>query len=327
MNKRKLGGLGLEVSQLGLGCMGMSFGLGEPGNEQEMIQLIRKAIDNGINFLDTAQVYGPNTNEILVGKAIAGIRDKVVIATKFGFDDKMQPNSSPELIRETINGSLKRLNVDCIDLIYQHRVDPNTPIEEVAKVVKEFIDAKKVKYWGLSEAGLETIIRAHKILPLSCVQFEYSMMWREPEDSLFKVLEELNIGLVAYSPLARGFLTNTINENSTFQSNDIRSTLPWFEKENMAKNKKLVNLINEIANKHNFTSSQIALAWVMRQKPWIVPIPGTRKESRLLENIGSTKINLSESEWNEIDKILNDIKISGHRYNEHLQSMVRKESK
>jgi aryl-alcohol dehydrogenase-like predicted oxidoreductase len=306
MEKRKLGKSNLEVSALGLGCMGMSFSYGEPKDKQEMISLLRTAVDRGITFFDTAEVYGPFTNEELVGEALSPIRDRVVIATKFGFDlsgsdrpgKDLRPgapkvNSRPEHIKQAVEGSLKRLKVDAIDLLYQHRVDPNVPIEDVAGTVKELIQAGKVKHFGLSEAGAKTIRRAHAVQPVTALQSEYSLWWRTPETEVLPTLEELGIGLVPYSPLGRGFLTGKMDENTKFGSSDFRSKLPRYQPEALKANQAVVDLLGRIAKQKGATPAQIALAWLLAQKPWIVPIPGTTKLSRLDENIGSVAIQLT----------------------------------
>src|ERR1700685_837795 len=296
MQKRKLGNSNLEVSALGLGCMGMSFSFGPPKDKQEMTTLLRAAVERGITFYDTAEVYGPFLNEELVGEALAPIRKQVVIATKFGFDlsgSDHRPgaagfNSRPEHIKNAVEGSLKRLKVDVIDLLYQHRVDPNVPIEDVAGTVKELIQAGKVKHFGLSEAGVKTIRRAHAVQPVSALQNEYSLWWRRPEEEIIPTLEELGIGLVPYSPLGKGFLTGKIDENAKFESTDFRSRLPRFTPEALKVNQALVDLLGTIAKRKNATPAQIALAWLLAQEPWMVPIPGTTKLNRLEENIGAT---------------------------------------
>jgi aryl-alcohol dehydrogenase-like predicted oxidoreductase len=331
MQKRKLGKSNpLEVTALGLGCMGMSFSYGPPKDKQEMISLIRKAVELGITFFDTAEIYGPFTNEELVGEALAPYRDKVVIATKFGFDlsgSDNRPgaaglNSQPEHIEHAVEGSLKRLKTDVIDLLYQHRVDPNVPIEDVAGAVKELIKAGKVKHFGLSEAGVKTIRRAHAIQPLTAVQNEYSLWWRRPEQEVIPTLEELGIGLVAYSPLGKGFLTGKINENAKFDSSDFRSTLPRFTPEALKTNQALIDLLERTAKRKNATPAQIALAWVLAQKPWIVPIPGTTKLERLKENIGAVSIQLTPEDLREIAAAASKIKVEGDRYPERLEKMT-----
>jgi aryl-alcohol dehydrogenase-like predicted oxidoreductase len=328
MQTRKLGKSNLEVSALGLGCMGMSFSYGEPKDKKEMISLIRTAVDRGITFFDTAEVYGPFTNEELVGEALAPLRDRVVIATKFGFDVSSKEhrpgaaavNSQPEHVKQAVEGSLKRLRVDTIDLLYQHRVDPNVPIEDVAGTVKELIQAGTVKHFGLSEAGVETIRRAHAVQPVTALQSEYSLWWRKPEAELLPALEELGIGLVPYSPLGRGFLTGKLDENAKFGSNDFRSNLPRFKPEALKANQAVVEILARIAKQKAATPAQIALAWLLAQKPWIVPIPGTTKLSRLDENIGSLAINLTTDDLREID-VASSI-VQGERYPEHLQRMT-----
>ncbi len=329
MQTRKLGNSNLEVSALGLGCMGMSFSYGEPKDKQEMISLLRTAVDRGITFFDTAEVYGPFTNEELVGEALSPVRDRVVIATKFGFDlsGDHQPgafrvNSRPEHIKQAVEGSLKRLRVDTIDLLYQHRVDPGVPIEDVAGTVKELIQAGKVKHFGLSEAGVKTIRRAHAVQPVTALQNEYSLWWRTPEAEVLPALEELGIGLVPYSPLGRGFLTGKMDENTKFGSSDFRSKLPRYQPEALKANQAVVNLLASIAHQKGATPAQIALAWLLAQKPWIVPIPGTTKLSRLDENLGSLAIQLTADDLREIDAAASKITVEGDRYPEHLQRMV-----
>ena len=329
MNKRKLGNSNLEVSALGLGCMGMSFSYGPPADRQEMISLLRTAVDRGITFFDTAEVYGPFTNEELVGEALSPICDQVVIATKFGF--KLNPDgtpgwvgldSRPEHIRQVAEASLKRLKIEAIDLFYQHRVDPDVPIEEVAGAVKELILEGKVKHFGLSEAGVQTIRRAHAIQPVTAVQSEYSLWWRVPEEELLPTLEELGIGFVPYSPLGKGFLTGKINENTTFDSSDFRNRLPRFTPEARQANKSLVDLLGRIAESKKATPAQIALAWLLAQKPWIVPIPGTTKPERMEENIGSVNIELSMDDLSGIDCAASKITVQGERYPEELMRMT-----
>lgn len=317
MIKRRLGKSDLKVSSIGLGCMGMSYGYGPASDNKKMISLIHEAIDRGITFFDTAEVYGPYVNEELVGEALAPFKGKVTIATKFGIqmkNGKQFIDSKPERIRQSIEGSLKRLQVDSIDLYYQHRVDPSVPIEEVAGVIQDLIREGKIKHWGLSEAGVETIQRAHAVHPLTAVQSEYSMMWRSPEDRLFPALEELGIGFVPFSPLGKGFLTGTINKDTTFGSSDFRSVVPRFKPENIEANQVLVDLVKKIAVEKDATPAQIALAWVLVQKPWIVPIPGTRKLDRLEENLGAADIELSPEELNDLKDALSKIEISGDRY-------------
>ena len=315
MQKRKIGNL--EVSAIGLGCMGMSHGYGEPADKKEMISLIHKAIDLGVTFFDTAEFYGPFTNEELVGEALKPYRNDVVIATKFGLkmeNFKQRLDAKPETIKKSVEGSLKRLNIEAIDLYYLHRVDPNTPIEEVASTIKDLIKEGKVKNWGLSEAGVETIKKANSICPLTAIQSEYSMMWREPEKEIIPLLEELNIGFVPFSPLGKGFLTGALDKNSTFQNNDFRSIVPRFQKENLEANQVLVELIKDIANKKNITMPQVALAWLLAQKSFIVPIPGTRNLDRLKDNISSADVVLSEEELKDIREALSKIVIQGDRY-------------
>ncbi|MBS1989437.1 MAG: aldo/keto reductase [Cyanobacteria bacterium SZAS LIN-3] len=331
MEMRKLGNSNLEVSALGLGCMGMSFGYGAPADKSEMIALIRGAVEKGVNFFDTAEVYGPFTNEELVGEALAPVRDKVVIATKFGFN--IEPgtgvrldglNSRPENIKKVAEASLKRLRTDVIDLFYQHRVDVDVPIEEVAGAVKELIAEGKVKHFGLSEAGVATIRRAHAVQPVAALQSEYSLWWRRPEVEILPVLEELGIGFVPYSPLGKGFLTGKFDGGTTFDSTDFRSTLPRFTQEAMKVNQALVDLLAEIARKKNATPAQIALAWVLAQKPYMVPIPGTTKASRLDENLGSLKIELSVDDLAEIDSAAAKIALQGDRYPAHLEALTNR---
>ncbi|MED0716380.1 aldo/keto reductase [Aeribacillus composti] len=317
MQKRLLGKSGLEVSAIGLGCMGMSYGYGPASDKKEMISLIHAAIDRGVTFFDTAEVYGPYVNEELVGEALAPFKGKVVIATKFGIkmiNGKQVLDSKPETIRQSVEGSLKRLKVEAIDLYYQHRVDPNVPIEEVAGVVQDLIKEGKVKHWGLSEAGVHTIRRAHAVQPLTAVQSEYSMMWRSPEEELLPTLEELGIGFVPFSPLGKGFLTGKIDKNTTFVSSDFRSIVPRFKSENLEVNQVLVELIKKVALEKNATPAQIALAWLLAQKPWIVPIPGTRKLERLDENLGALDVVLTPEELSDLNDALSKIEIAGDRY-------------
>jgi aryl-alcohol dehydrogenase-like predicted oxidoreductase len=317
MQKRKLGNSGLEVSAIGLGCMGMSHGYGPASDKKEMISLIHAAIDRGVTLFDTAEVYGPYVNEELVGEALKPFKGKVVIATKFGIqmeNGKQVLDSKPETIRQSVEGSLNRLKVDTIDLYYQHRVDPNVPIEEVAGVVQDLIKEGKVKHWGLSEAGVETIRRAHSVQPLTAIQSEYSMMWRSPEEQLLPTLEELGIGFVPFSPLGKGFLTGKIDKNATFVSSDFRSIVPRFKPENIEANQILVELIKKIAVGKDASPAQIALAWVLAQKPWIVPIPGTRKMERLEENLGAAEVELTPEELHDLNDALSKIEISGERY-------------
>jgi aryl-alcohol dehydrogenase-like predicted oxidoreductase len=329
MQKRKLGNSKLEVSALGLGCMGMSFSYGPPADKQEMISLLRTAVERGITFFDTAEVYGPFTNEELLGEALSPLRDQVVIATKFGFN--LNPdgspgwqglNSRPERIKQVAEASLKRLKIDAIDLFYQHRVDTDVPIEDVAGAVKELIQEGKVKHFGLSEAAAKTIRRAHAVQPVTAVQSEYSLWTRGPEAEVLATLEELGIGFVAYSPLGKGFLTGKMNENTTFGSNDFRSTLPRFTPEALKANQALVDLLGRIAEQKKATPAQIALAWLLAQKPWIVPIPGTTKLHRLEENIGAVAIELADDDLREIESAAAEIKIEGARYPEHIEKMT-----
>ena len=323
MQKRKLGNSNLEVSAIGLGCMGMSTAYGPAGDKQEMIGLLRAAVDRGITFFDTAEVYGPFTNEELVGDGLAPFRDKVVIATKFGI--KIDPNgqqvvdSRPEHIKQSAEGSLKRLKVDVIDLYYQHRVDPNVPIEDVAGAVKDLIRQGKVKHFGLSEAGVQTIRRAHAVQPVTAVQSEYSLWCRQPEEELLPTLEELGIGFVPFSPLGKGFLTGKIDENTTFDSTDFRNIVPRFMSEARKANLALVDLLRKISERKKATPAQIALGWLLAQKPWIVPIPGTTKLHRLEENIGATAIKLTPDDLREIDSAASRIAIEGARYPEELE--------
>jgi aryl-alcohol dehydrogenase-like predicted oxidoreductase len=326
MQKRKLGNL--EVSAIGLGCMGMSFAYGPPGDKQEMIRLIRAAAEKGVTFFDTAEVYGPFTNEELVGEALAPIRKQVVIATKFGFklvDGKQSGmDSRPEHIREVAEASLKRLRIDAIDLFYQHRVDPAVPIEDVAGTVRDLIRAGKVKHFGLSEAGAETIRRAHAVHPVTALQSEYSLWWREPEAQVLPTLEKLGIGFVPFSPLGRGFLTGKIDENTTFASGDFRNGLPRFNPEARKANNALVEVLTTIATRKKATTAQLALAWLIAQKPWIVPIPGTTKLPRLEENIGAVALELSPEDLRDIDSAVSGITVQGNRYPEHLNRIVNR---
>ena len=329
MQKRKLGKSNLEVSALGLGCMGMSFSYGVPKDKNEMIALIRTAVERGVTFFDTAEVYGPFTNEELLGEALAPVRDKVVIATKFGFrmNADGRPgshglDSRPEHIAQSVEGSLRRLKTDVIDLYYQHRVDPEVPIEDVAGAVKRLIEAGKVKHFGLSEPGVATIRRAHAVQPVTAVQNEYSLWWRRPEEQVIPTLEELGIGLVPYSPLGKGFLTGAMDANTPLGSNDFRSTLPRFTPEARKANLAMVELLRAIAAKKNATPAQIALAWLLAQKPWIVPIPGTTKLDRLDENLGAAAIALSAADLNEIGEAAAQIQIEGARYPEHIEAMT-----
>jgi len=326
IKKRKLGSSGLEVSAIGLGCMGMSFAYGPAKDNNEMIQLLRKAVELGVNFFDTAEVYGPFTNEVLVGEALAPFRDEVVIATKFGFNiqDGKQAgvNSRPEHIREVAEASLKRLKIEVIDLFYQHRVDPDVPIEDVAGTVKDLIQEGKVKHFGLSEASAQTIRRAHAVQPVTALQSEYSLWTRKPEELIIPTLEELGIGFVPYSPLGRGFLTGKFDENTKFDSTDFRSSLPRFTPEALKANQALIDLLNNIAVRKNATTAQVALGWLLAQKPWIVPIPGTTKLNRLKENIGAVAIEFTAAELLEIENASSKIKVQGERYPEHLEQMT-----
>jgi len=327
MKKRTLGKSALEVSALGLGCMGLSHGFGPATETKKAVSLIRAAVDRGVTFFDTAEVYGPYLNEEVVGEALASVRDQVVIATKFGFtfgdDNKQQVlNSKPEHIRWAVEGSLKRLRTDVIDLLYQHRVDPDVPIEDVAGTVKDLIAEGKVKHFGLSEAGAQTIRRAHSVQSVTAVQSEYSLWWREPEEQIFPTLEELGIGFVPFSPLGKGFLTGAIKEGMTFGSDDFRSKVPRFSPEALLANQELVLLLAQIAKDKGVTSAQIALAWLLAQKPWIVPIPGTTKLQRLEENLGAATVSLSDSELNTIVGALRNVKTQGDRYPASLQSRV-----
>jgi aryl-alcohol dehydrogenase-like predicted oxidoreductase len=330
MQKRTLGKSGLEVSALGLGCMGMSFSYGPPKDKKEMTDLLRTAVERGITFFDTAEVYGPFTNEELVGEALAPYRSKVVIATKFGFDlsgGDHRPgaagvNSRPEHIKKAVEGSLKRLKTDVIDLLYQHRVDPNVPIEDVAGTVKELIQAGKVKHFGMSEAGVKTIRRAHAVQPVTALQNEYSLWWRKPEAEVIPTLEELGIGLVPYSPLGKGFLTGKIDENTTFDKNDFRNKVPRFTPEARKTNQAVVDLLGRIGKQKGATPAQIALAWLLAQKPWIAPIPGTTKLSRLDENDGALDVELTADDLREIDSAASKITVEGDRYPEAMQKMT-----
>lgn len=331
IQKRVLGNSGLEVSALGLGCMGMSFGYGPAADKNEMISLIRKAVELGITFFDTAEVYGPFINEELVGEALAPFRDNVVIATKFGFE--LDPNggpkyigldSRPEHIRQVAEASLKRLRTDVIDLFYQHRVDPGVPIEDVAGTVKDLIREGKVKHFGLSEAGVQIIRRAHAVQPVTALQSEYSLWWREPEAEILPVLEELGIGFVPFSPLGRGFLTGKINENTAFEKTDFRSNVPRFTPENRKSNQAVVDLLGQFAARKNASPAQIALAWLLARRPWIVPIPGTTKLHRLEENIGATKIDFTSDELLEIETAASAITVQGARYNENAAKLINR---
>ena len=325
MQKRKLGKSNLEVSALGLGCMGMSFGYGPAHDKHEMIALIRSAVDRGVTFFDTAEVYGPFTNEELVGEALAPVRDQVVIVTKFGFDFSTEPrglNSRPEHIQEAVEGSLRRLKVETIDLLYQHRVDPDVPIEDVAGAVKDLIQEGKVKHSGLSEAGVQTIRRAHAVQPVTALQSEYSLWWRKPEAEVIPTLEELGIGFVPYSPLGKGFLTGKMDENTKLGQGDFRNTLPRFTPEARKANQAFVDLLGTIAKQKDATPAQIALAWLLAQKPWIVPIPGTTKLSRLDENIGAVSVELTPDDLRDIDAAASRIPVQGNRYPEALEAMT-----
>jgi aryl-alcohol dehydrogenase-like predicted oxidoreductase len=327
MQKRKLGKSNLEVSAIGLGCMGMSFGYGPAKDKNEMIALIHGAFEHGVTFFDTAEMYGPFTNEELVGEALTPFREQVVIATKFGLKigpkgEQIGLDSRPEHIKEVAEASLKRLRTDVIDLFYQHRVDPGVPIEDVAGTVKDLIRGGKVKHFGLSEAGVPTIRRAHAVQPVTALQNEYSLWWRKPEQEVLPALEELGIGFVPFSPLGRGFLTGRMNENTTFDSSDLRSTLPRFTQEARKANQALVDLLGEIAKRKKATPAQIALAWLLAQKPWIVPIPGTTKLNRLEENIGAASIELSSDDLDDIENAASKIDVQGARYPEHLEQMT-----
>jgi len=328
VQKRKLGKSNLEVSAIGLGCMGLSFGYGPAVDKQTGIALIRAAVERGVTFFDTAEVYGPFTNEELVGEALAPFRGQVVIATKFGFafdpDTKKQTglNSRPEHIREVVEASLKRLKVDVIDLLYQHRVDPNVPIEDVAGAVKDLIRQGKVKHFGLSEAGAKTIRRAHAVQPVTALQSEYSLWWREPEEEILPTLEELGIGFVPFSPLGKGFLTGAINEKTAFDSADFRNSVPRFAPEARKANQALVDRIGEIAAERNVTPAQVALSWLLAQKPWIVPIPGTTKVHRLEENVGAAAVTLSPGDLRAIESAVSMVPVQGHRYSEQAQRMI-----
>lgn len=327
MQKRILGNSGLEVSAIGLGCMGLSFGYGPATDKKDAIALLRKAYEMGVTFFDSAEAYGPFENEILLGEALEPFRDEVVIATKFGFkdgDSKTGLDSRPERIKLVAEEALKRLRTDRIDLFYQHRVDPNVPMEDVAGTVKELIQEGKVKHFGLSEAGIQSIRLAHAVQPVTALQSEYSLWWREPEAQVLPTLEELGIGFVPFSPLGKGFLTGKIDENTTFDSTDFRNVVPRFSEENRKANQQLVDLLGEIAKEKNATPAQIALAWLLAQKPWIVPIPGTTKLHRLQENLGAADVELSVKEINEIDTAFAAIPVQGDRYPAHLQQRVGK---
>lgn len=331
MQKRKLGNENLEVSAIGLGCMGMSFSYGPPKDKKEMTALLHAAIERGVTFFDTAEVYGPLLNEELVGEALAPYRDKVVIATKFGFE--LDPNggpkwiglnSKPQHIKEVAEGSLKRLKVEALDLFYQHRVDPDVEIEEVAEAVKELIKEGKVKHFGLSEASAGTIRRAHAVQPVTAVQSEYSLWWRRPEEEVLPMLEQLGIGFVPYSPLGKGYLTGKMDEKTTFESSDFRSSLPRFKPEAMKANQAMLDLLAQMAKKKNATPAQIAIAWLLAQKPWMVPIPGTTKLDRLEENIGAASVELTTEDLREIQEAASKIKVEGDRYPKHLEAMTGK---
>ncbi len=324
IQQRKLGSNGPEVSALGLGCMGLSYGYGPATDRQDAIKLIRAAFDAGVTFFDTAEVYGPFTNEEVLGEAVAPFRNQVVIATKFGFDVNAFPglNSRPEHIRQVAEESLKRLKTDVIDLFYQHRVDPKVPIEEVAGTIKELIKQGKVKHFGLSEAGVKTIRRAHAVQPVAALQSEYSLFWREPEAEIIPVLEELGIGFVPFSPLGKGFLTGKISDNTTFDKSDFRSTVPRFTPENRKANQSLVDLVIQLAAKKKATPAQVALGWLLAQKPWIVPIPGTTKLERLNENLGSVHVAFTSEELTEIETACSRIKITGERYGESSAKLI-----
>src|SRR5213596_1949369 len=327
MKKRKLGKSNLEVSAIGLGCMGMSFGYGPAKDKNEMILLIRSAVERGVTFFDTAEIYGPFTNEELVGEALAPMRERVVIATKFGFKfgpkgEQIGLDSRPEHIKEVAEASLKRLRTDVIDLFYQHRVDPNVPIEDVAGAVKDLIQEGKVEHFGLSEPGLQTVRRAHAVQPVTAVQNEYSLWWRKPEEEVLPALEELGIGFVPFSPLGRGFLTGKVDENTKFDSTDFRNIVPRFKPEARKANQALVDLLRKVAERKEATAAQIALAWLLVQKPWIVPIPGTTKLQRLEENIGAADVELTSGDLREIEDAASEIDVQGDRYPEHLEQMT-----
>ena len=325
MQKRKLGKSGLEVSALGLGCMGLSFGYGPATEKEQGIKLIRAACESGVTFFDTAEAYGPYLNEELVGEALASVRDKVVIATKFGFKDgkpALGLDSRPEHIRDVTEASLKRLKTDVIDLLYQHRVDPDVPIEDVAGTVKELIAEGKVKYFGMSEAGAQTIRRAHAVQPVTALQSEYSLWWREPETEILPTLEELGIGFVPFSPLGKGFLTGAINESTSFDSTDFRSVVPRFTAENRKANQNLVDVLGGIAAQKGVTNAQIALAWLLARKPWIVPIPGTTKLHRLEENLGSAAVELTPDDLRNIESAVSGVEVQGERYPAQLKALT-----
>ena len=331
MQKRKLGDSGLEVSAIGLGCMGLSYGLGPAVDKQQGIALIRAAVERGVTFFDTAEVYGPFTNEELVGEALLPFRDQVAIATKFGFAPNASDggkwstvNSRPEHIKEVAEASLKRLKTDVIDLLYQHRVDPNVPIEDVAGAVKDLIRDGKVKHFGLSEAGVKTIRRAHAVQPVTALQSEYSLWWREPEAEILPTLEELGIGFVPFSPLGKGFLTGKINESTEFDKNDFRNVVPRFTPENRKANQALVDVVGKFAQEKKATPAQIALAWLLAQKPWIVPIPGTSKLHRLEENIGASQVELTPDDLRQLEDASAKVPVQGERYPEHLQKLINR---
>jgi aryl-alcohol dehydrogenase-like predicted oxidoreductase len=327
MQKRELGKSGLEVSALGLGCMGLSFGYGPATEKEQGIKLIRTAYESGVTFFDTAEAYGPYLNEELVGEALASVRDKVVIATKFGFKEgkpALGLDSRPEHIREVTEASLKRLKTDVIDLLYQHRVDPSVPIEDVAGTVKELIAEGKVKHFGMSEAGAQTIRRAHAVQPVAALQSEYSLWWREPEAEILPTLEELGIGFVPFSPLGKGFLTGAINHSTTFDSTDFRNVVPRFTAENRKANQNMVDVIGAIAAKKGVTNAQIALAWLLAQKPWIVPIPGTTKLHRLEENLGAATVELTADDLHNIENAISGVEVQGERYPAQMQQFVKR---
>jgi len=327
MQKRTLGNSGLEVSALGLGCMGLSFGYGPATDKQDAIKLIRAAFDAGVTFFDTAEAYGPFINEELLGEAVASFRDKIVIATKFGFEGgrpDLGMDSRPSNIKAVAEAALKRLKTGYIDLYYQHRVDPNIPIEEVAGAIQDLMREGKIKHWGLSEAGASTIRKAHAVQPLAALQSEYSLWWREPENEILPTLEELGIGFIPFSPLGKGFLTGAINENTQFDKTDFRNMVPRFSEENRKSNQALVDLLKTIASDKNATTAQIALAWLLAQKPWIVPIPGTTKLHRLQENLGAASVELTESDLLAIETAASKITVQGARYPQHLQNRVGK---
>lgn len=327
MRKRQLGKSGLEVSTLGLGCMGLSFGYGPATDKSEAIKLLHAAVERGVTFFDTAEAYGPFDNEELLGEALSPYRDQIVIATKFGFKEgkpALGADSRPETIKAVAEASLRRLKTDVIDLFYQHRVDPNVPIEDVAGTVKDLIAEGKVKHFGMSEAGAQSIRKAHAVQPVATLQSEYSLWWREPEHEILPTLEELGIGFVPFSPLGKGFLTGAINENTTFDKTDFRNTVPRFSEENRKANQALVKLLGTIAGEKKATPAQIALAWLLAQKPWIVPIPGTTKLHRLEENLGAAEIELSANDLKEINEALSNIEVQGHRYSDQAQKMVNR---